>query len=210
MSTMKEPVLCQVCHKSFSDVMMVLPCKLKRGTESGTCPIDQKDSIDYIFGRNDVRIIALKRPSDYANSPKERLIKHNRLQEGYGDLAQLLSAMPTLDGEASMQPAADSNGEETTSDNENTWAIAKFAVAILDFHILYYYAVALESARFFGVTQSRAFVYDFGPGVSLERETYPPLPLVRGVDGLKQRKGANRATYHVLNDSSGLCDESLV
>ncbi|KAF9483384.1 hypothetical protein BDN70DRAFT_827641 [Pholiota conissans] len=75
------------------------------------------------------------------------------------------------------------------------------------------YAVALESARFFGVTQSRVFVYDFGPGVSLERETYPALPLVRGVDGLKQRKGANRATYHVLryaHDSSGLCGESLV
>ncbi|KAF9533234.1 hypothetical protein CPB83DRAFT_846098 [Crepidotus variabilis] len=58
------------------------------------------------------------------------------------------------------------------------------------------YSVILESSRFFGVTQSRPFVYDFGPGVSLD--TYPSLPLIRGFDNLKQKKGTNQATYHVL------------
>ncbi|KAF8964350.1 hypothetical protein BDZ97DRAFT_1919040 [Flammula alnicola] len=70
------------------------------------------------------------------------------------------------------------------------------------------YSVVLESSRFFGVTQSRPFVYDFGPGVSLD--TYPPIPQVRGIDNLKQKKGSNRATYHVLryeHNSSGLCNE---
>ncbi|KAI5118082.1 hypothetical protein M0805_009162 [Coniferiporia weirii] len=36
------------------------------------------------------------------------------------------------------------------------------------------YALALESARVFGATQSRPFVCDFGEGV--HAETYPPLP----------------------------------
>ncbi|KAF5314821.1 hypothetical protein D9619_007209 [Psilocybe cf. subviscida] len=70
------------------------------------------------------------------------------------------------------------------------------------------YAVVLESSRFFGVTQSRPFVYDFGPGVSLD--TYPPIPQGRGVDNLKQKKGASRATYHVLrreHNSSAVCSE---
>ncbi|EIN12637.1 hypothetical protein PUNSTDRAFT_97438 [Punctularia strigosozonata HHB-11173 SS5] len=36
------------------------------------------------------------------------------------------------------------------------------------------YSLVLESSRLFGATQSRAFVYDFGPDVSTS--TYPPLP----------------------------------
>ncbi|KDR82800.1 hypothetical protein GALMADRAFT_206563 [Galerina marginata CBS 339.88] len=70
------------------------------------------------------------------------------------------------------------------------------------------YSVILESSRFFGVTQSRPFVYDFGPGVSLD--TYPSIPHVRGIDNLKQKKGSNRATYHALrytHNGSGLCNE---
>lgn len=35
------------------------------------------------------------------------------------------------------------------------------------------YSIVLESSRLFGVTQSRPFVYDFGPGVT--RDTYPPI-----------------------------------
>ncbi|KAF4617169.1 hypothetical protein D9613_005883 [Agrocybe pediades] len=71
------------------------------------------------------------------------------------------------------------------------------------------YSIILESSRFFGATQSRPFVYDFGPGVSLD--TYPHMPQVRGVDNLKHKKGSNRATYHVLrydHNSSGLCNEN--
>ncbi|KAG6335563.1 hypothetical protein ID866_3526 [Astraeus odoratus] len=36
------------------------------------------------------------------------------------------------------------------------------------------YSVILESSRLFGATQSRSFVYDFGPGVT--RDTYPSVP----------------------------------
>ncbi|KAM6494239.1 hypothetical protein JOM56_010600 [Amanita muscaria] len=50
------------------------------------------------------------------------------------------------------------------------------------------YSVILESSRLFGVTQSRPFVYDFGPGVT--STTYPSLP--RGVDGLKYKEGRGR------------------
>ncbi|KAF8158362.1 hypothetical protein B0H34DRAFT_782887 [Crassisporium funariophilum] len=71
------------------------------------------------------------------------------------------------------------------------------------------YSVVLESSRLFGVTQSRPFVYDFGPGVTMD--TYPPIPQAsRGIDNLKQKKGSNRLTYHVLryaHNSSGLCNE---
>ncbi|KAH0832043.1 hypothetical protein J3R83DRAFT_12950 [Lanmaoa asiatica] len=35
------------------------------------------------------------------------------------------------------------------------------------------YSIVLESSRLFGATQSRPFVYDFGPGVT--RDTYPPI-----------------------------------
>jgi len=36
------------------------------------------------------------------------------------------------------------------------------------------YSLILESSRLFGVTQSRPFVFDFGPGVT--EETYPFIP----------------------------------
>lgn len=36
------------------------------------------------------------------------------------------------------------------------------------------YSLIVESSRLFGVTQSRPFVFDFGPGVT--KETYPRLP----------------------------------
>jgi len=37
------------------------------------------------------------------------------------------------------------------------------------------YSIILESSRLFGATQSRPFVYDFGPGVT--EDTYPALPI---------------------------------
>jgi len=37
------------------------------------------------------------------------------------------------------------------------------------------YSVVLESSRLFGATQSRSFVYDFGPGVT--KDTYPFIPV---------------------------------
>ncbi|KAF9221670.1 hypothetical protein BS17DRAFT_810005 [Gyrodon lividus] len=37
------------------------------------------------------------------------------------------------------------------------------------------YSIVLESSRLFGATQSRPFVYDFGPGVA--RDTYPSIVL---------------------------------
>ena len=47
------------------------------------------------------------------------------------------------------------------------------------------YAMALEGSRLFGATQSRPFVYDFGPGVT--EDTYPPInrrdELVKTKDG---------------------------
>ncbi|EDR13272.1 uncharacterized protein LACBIDRAFT_292502 [Laccaria bicolor S238N-H82] len=61
------------------------------------------------------------------------------------------------------------------------------------------YSVILESSRFFGVTQSRPFVYDFGPG--LTANTYPPLPHVRGMDGLKQKKNSLSFTVMTLPHS---------
>ncbi|KAI6106333.1 hypothetical protein EDD16DRAFT_191996 [Pisolithus croceorrhizus] len=36
------------------------------------------------------------------------------------------------------------------------------------------YSLILESSRLFGATQSRSFVYDFGPGVTMD--TYPSVP----------------------------------
>jgi hypothetical protein len=44
------------------------------------------------------------------------------------------------------------------------------------------YSIILESSRLFGATQSRPFVYDFGPAVG--PETYPSLPCTRGADEL--------------------------
>ncbi|KAF5382713.1 hypothetical protein D9615_002918 [Tricholomella constricta] len=57
------------------------------------------------------------------------------------------------------------------------------------------YSVILESSRLYGATQSRPFVYDFGPEVDLE--TYPRLPEGRGVDGLKRKKGSSEIGYYV-------------
>ncbi|KAF8073772.1 hypothetical protein FPV67DRAFT_1621197 [Lyophyllum atratum] len=57
------------------------------------------------------------------------------------------------------------------------------------------YSVILESSRLYGATQSRPFVYDFGPGVDLE--TYPALPEGRGIDGLKRKKGSSGIGYYV-------------
>ncbi|RDB17833.1 hypothetical protein Hypma_000829 [Hypsizygus marmoreus] len=50
------------------------------------------------------------------------------------------------------------------------------------------YSIILESSRLFGATQSRPFVYDFGPGVT--SSTYPSLPEAQGIDGLKRKKGS--------------------
>ncbi|KAF5360830.1 hypothetical protein D9756_004711 [Leucocoprinus leucothites] len=47
------------------------------------------------------------------------------------------------------------------------------------------YSVILESSRCFGATESRPFVYDFGPGVTID--TYPPITRTRG-DKLKFNK----------------------
>jgi len=57
------------------------------------------------------------------------------------------------------------------------------------------YSIHLESSRLFGATQSRPFVYDFGPGVT--HDTYPHMPATRGDDGLKHRMGKNGVGYYV-------------
>lgn len=57
------------------------------------------------------------------------------------------------------------------------------------------YSIILESSRLFGATQSRPFVYDFGPCV--RPETYPPLPSTRGNDGLSFKKGWDRVGFYV-------------
>jgi hypothetical protein len=49
------------------------------------------------------------------------------------------------------------------------------------------YSIIMESSRLFGATQSRPFVYDFGPAV--RPETYPSLPSTRGNDGLSYKGG---------------------
>jgi WD40 repeat protein len=57
------------------------------------------------------------------------------------------------------------------------------------------YSIILESSRLFGATQSRPFVYDFGPAV--KPETYPSLPPSQGKDGLKYKKGWDRIGFYV-------------
>jgi WD40 repeat protein len=58
------------------------------------------------------------------------------------------------------------------------------------------YSIHLESSRLFGATQSRPFVYDFGPGVT--HDTYPHVPAARGDDGLKHRMmGKSSVGYYV-------------
>ncbi|KAJ7600796.1 hypothetical protein C8J56DRAFT_911315 [Mycena floridula] len=49
------------------------------------------------------------------------------------------------------------------------------------------YALALESSRLFGATQSRPFVLDFGPGTS--PELYPPLARSSSNPSLRPKKG---------------------
>jgi WD40 repeat protein len=57
------------------------------------------------------------------------------------------------------------------------------------------YSIILESSRLFGATQSRPFVYDFGPDI--RPETYPSLPRTHGNDGLKYKKGLDHIGFHV-------------
>jgi len=57
------------------------------------------------------------------------------------------------------------------------------------------YSIILESSRLFGATQSRPFVYDFGPSVM--PETYPSLPTTRGNDGLSYKKGLDHIGFYV-------------
>ncbi|KAG6377075.1 hypothetical protein JVT61DRAFT_1126 [Boletus reticuloceps] len=68
------------------------------------------------------------------------------------------------------------------------------------------YSVVLESSRLFGATQSRPFVYDFGPGVT--RDTYPPItPTGSNVAGRRRitedrlRLERNGIGYHVAKYS---------
>ncbi|KAJ7134753.1 hypothetical protein C8R44DRAFT_663481 [Mycena epipterygia] len=61
------------------------------------------------------------------------------------------------------------------------------------------YAVILESSRLYGVTQSRPFVLDFGPGIT--KDTYPDLgSSTRGFMHLGQ-KGADGFGYYVTKYS---------
>lgn len=55
----------------------------------------------------------------------------------------------------------------------------------------------------FGTTQSRPFVYDFGPG--LTTDTYPSLPQGQGVDGLKYKKNWDGIRYYVTRYSHDRC-----
>jgi len=57
------------------------------------------------------------------------------------------------------------------------------------------YSIILESSRLFGATQSRPFVYDFGPAV--RPETYPSLPPTQDNDGLKHKKVWDRIGFYV-------------
>jgi len=54
------------------------------------------------------------------------------------------------------------------------------------------YKIILESSRLFGATESRPFVYDFGPGIT--EDTYPSL---HHSQGLKQKKGSNGVSFYV-------------
>ncbi|KII90988.1 hypothetical protein PLICRDRAFT_158450 [Plicaturopsis crispa FD-325 SS-3] len=58
------------------------------------------------------------------------------------------------------------------------------------------YSIVLESSRLFGATQSRAFVYDFGPSVT--EHTYPSLPRPRYPDeALQLKKNSRGIDYYV-------------
>ncbi|KIK57200.1 hypothetical protein GYMLUDRAFT_46448 [Collybiopsis luxurians FD-317 M1] len=64
------------------------------------------------------------------------------------------------------------------------------------------YSIIMESSRVFGATDSRAFVYDFGPNVT--QETYPALS-GSSTAGLKPRrsKAGGDAGYYVTRYSHG-------
>jgi len=68
------------------------------------------------------------------------------------------------------------------------------------------YQVILESSRLFAATESRPFVYDFGPGVT--KETYPHLSPSQA-NRLRHKKGSSVDYYttkyhhHRLHNSSG-------
>ncbi|KAM5533611.1 hypothetical protein V8D89_012724 [Ganoderma adspersum] len=55
------------------------------------------------------------------------------------------------------------------------------------------YSVKLESSRLFGATQSRPFVFDFGPGA--REETYPTLTRPMKEDGLKRKNSSGVGFY---------------
>ncbi|KAJ7147086.1 hypothetical protein C8R43DRAFT_1237390 [Mycena crocata] len=58
------------------------------------------------------------------------------------------------------------------------------------------YGVILESSRLFGVTQSRPFVFDFGPGI--RSKTYPYLaPSSRGFNHIDQSGAVDGIGYYV-------------
>ena len=57
------------------------------------------------------------------------------------------------------------------------------------------YSIILESSRLFGATESRPFVYDFGP--SVKPETYPSLPSTRGKDNPSFKKGLDHIGFYV-------------
>lgn len=54
------------------------------------------------------------------------------------------------------------------------------------------YEIILESSRLFGATESRPFVYDFGPGIT--EDTYPRL---HHNQGLRPKKGSNGVSFYV-------------
>lgn len=64
------------------------------------------------------------------------------------------------------------------------------------------YSIHLESSRLFGATQSRPFVYDFGPGVT--HDTYPRVPTLGG-DDLKHKKRKNSVGYYVTKYYHSRC-----
>ncbi|KIJ64546.1 hypothetical protein HYDPIDRAFT_90416 [Hydnomerulius pinastri MD-312] len=61
------------------------------------------------------------------------------------------------------------------------------------------YSVVLESSRVFGATQSRPFVYDFGPGVT--RDTYPSA--VSGGPHVAGRRGSAEDRLKLLGNGVG-------
>lgn len=76
------------------------------------------------------------------------------------------------------------------------------------------YSLVLESSRLFGATQSRSFVYDFGPGVT--KDTYPSVPpasyrtidrhlrpMDDGIDYYTLKYNHNRVGIHTIMSTGG-------